>query len=174
MSCYSIEEYNPEWVTKFQNIKHVLEDVFSTKALAIEHVGSTSIPRMKAKPIIDILVIVENITTLHNETGAMFSSGYQLQENYVAPNTLLFRRFDEQGNKLENIHVCERGAPMEKQFLNMRDYLRTFPDEVTRYAQFKDELIRKFPNDYESYRAAKNPFLKELEQRAYRWEEGVR
>lgn len=99
----------------------------------------------------------------------MKSKGYLVEENYVAPNTLLFRRIDEAGNKLENIHVCASGAPMQKQFLFMRDYLRAFPKEANSYAQLKDELVRKFPNDYESYRAAKDPFLKALEKRAYQW-----
>lgn len=169
MTKYSIEAYNPEWPTKFQGIKAMLESVFGAKALTIEHVGSTSIPGMKAKPIIDVLVVVESMSALQNEKGEILSLGYQLQEGYVAPNTLLFRKVDAQGNKLENIHVCKSGAPMEKQFLVMRDYLRTFPEEAKRYADFKDELTQKFPNDYESYRAAKDPFLKNLEQKAYKW-----
>ena len=171
MSRYSIEEYNSVWVTKFQDIKHVLEDIFGTKALAIEHIGSTSVPGMKAKPIIDVLIVVENLSGLEQERATMIERGYQFQEDYIAPNTYLFRRIDEQGNKLENIHVCEKGSPKEKQFLVMRNYLRAFPDEAKQYADFKDELMKKFPNDYKSYRTAKDPFLKALEQRAYNWKE---
>ena len=149
----------------------MLKDVFGDQAQKIEHVGSTSVPGMKAKPIIDVLVVVKSVDEIQNKKEAMFARGYQLQENYVAPDTLLFRRVDEQGNKLENIHVCESSAPMKKQFLIMRDYLRNFSNEAKRYSDFKDELVKKFPNDYESYRTAKNPFLKDLEQKAYRWNE---
>lgn len=169
MSAYTIEPYHPEWVKKFQSIKAVLEGVFADRAVAIEHVGSTSVPGMKAKPIIDVLVVVKDIAVLDSEKSVMKSKGYLVEENYVAPNTLLFRWVDGEGNKLENIHVCENGAPMEKQFLAMRDYLRAFPEEAKSYVQLKDELVKTFPNDYESYRAAKDPFLKLLEQRAYNW-----
>lgn len=169
MSAYTIEPYHPEWVKKFESIKAMLEGVFGSQALAIEHVGSTSVMGMKAKPIIDVLVVVKDITLLDAEKSAMKSKGYLVEENYVAPNSLLFRRVDGEGNKLENIHVCENGAPMEKQFLVMRDYLRTFPEEAQSYALLKDQLVKKYPNDYESYRAAKDSFLKELEERAYQW-----
>lgn len=171
MSTYTIEPYNPEWVKKFQGIKAMLEDVFGSQALAIEHVGSTSVPGMKAKPIIDVLVVVKDISLLDTEISVMKSKAYLVEENYVAPHSLLFRGIDEAGNKLENIHVCESGAPMEKQFLAMRDYLRTFPEEAQSYAQLKDELVTKYPNDYQSYRSAKGPFLKDLEQKAYQWSE---
>lgn len=169
MSTYTIEQYNPEWVKKFESIEVMLEGVFDDQALAIEHVGSTSVPGMKAKPIIDVLVVVKDVKLLNTGKMLMQSKGYLVEENYVAPNTLLFRLVNENGNKLENIHVCENGAPMQKQFLFMRDYLRAFPKEANSYAQLKDELVRKFPNDYESYRAAKDPFLKALEKRAYQW-----
>ena len=169
MSTYTIESYNPEWVKKFEGIKAMLEGVFGSQALAIEHVGSTSVPGMKAKPIIDVLVVVKDISLLDTEKSVMKSKGYLVEENYVAPNSLLFRRIDEAGNKLEHIHVCESGAPMEKQFLAMREYLRMFPEEAQSYALLKDELVKKYPNDYESYRADKDPFLKSLEARAYKW-----
>lgn len=67
MSAYTIEPYNPEWVKKFQSIKAMLEGVFGSQALAIEHVGSTSVPGMKAKPIIDVLVVVKDIAVLDTE-----------------------------------------------------------------------------------------------------------
>lgn len=169
MSTYTIEPYSPEWVKKFESIKAMLEGVFGDQALAIEHVGSTSVPGMKAKPIIDVLVVVKDVRPLNREEMLMQSKGYLVEENYVAPNTLLFRLVNENGSKLENIHVCENGAPMQKQFLAMRNYLRAFPEEAKRYAQLKDELVNKFPNDYESYRAAKDPFLKVLEEKSYLW-----
>jgi GrpB-like predicted nucleotidyltransferase (UPF0157 family) len=124
---------------------------------------------MKAKPIIDVLVVVGDMTLLSKEKDVMQTKGYLVQEDYVLPNTLLFRRIDGEGNKIENIHVCESSSPMEKQFLVMRDYLRAFPDECRRYSDLKVELLKKFPNDYESYRATKDPFLKDLKQKAYLW-----
>lgn len=55
----------------------------------------------------------------------------------------------------------------------MREYLRMFPDEAKRYTNFKDGLVAQFPNDYESYRAAKDPFLQNLKQKAYDWNERI-
>lgn len=168
---YSISEYDPNWVTKFESIKKLISEIFGDKALQIEHVGSTSIPDMKAKPLIDVLIIVKDVKNLSQETLAMIDSGYEWGENYIAPGTLLFFKTGPDGEKLENIHVCKVGAPKARQFLIMRDFFRTFPEKAKQYADLKESNFQKHPDDYPAYRAAKAPFLEQMEKEAYKWEE---
>ena len=71
---YSFSEYKPDWINQFNSIQDFLKSVFKEKAINIEHVGSTSIPGMKAKPIIDGLVIVKDVEDLKNETKEMIET----------------------------------------------------------------------------------------------------
>lgn len=168
---YSISEYNPEWISKFEIIKSSILEIFSNKALKIEHVGSTSIPGMKSKPLIDILIIVGEIKDLEKETLKMVNIGYEYVENYIAQNTLLFFKISHNQQKLENIHVCEEGAPKARQFLVMRNFLKMFPKKAKEYSDLKETNFQKYPNDYPAYRDAKTDFLQQIEKEAYEWEE---
>jgi GrpB-like predicted nucleotidyltransferase (UPF0157 family) len=135
---YSISDYDPNWITKFESIKDFISQVFAHKALQIEHVGSTSIQGMKAKPLIDVLVIVEDINDMFQETRTMIDAGYEWSENHIAPNTLLFYKTDTHGEKSENIHVCEAHSSKAHQLILMRDFLRTFPEKAKEYALNND------------------------------------
>ena len=168
---YSISEYDPNWINQFNVIKNFLITVFGNKAIQIEHVGSTSIPGMKAKPLIDILVIVEKIEDFIDEKNKMISAGYEWGENYIAPNTLIFFKLGSDGEKLENIHVCEKNTPKARQFLVMRNFFRNHPEKAKEYSALKENNSKMYPGDYPAYRAAKAPFLEKMEQEAYRWEE---
>lgn len=166
---YLLEPYNSDWVTKFEDIKKNLKIVFGEKALQIEHIGSTSIPNMFAKPLIDILVVVENIDSLSQETLAMEQEGYLHGRDYIEPRSLIFFKMTTEEQKLENIHVCEKGSFKSKQFLIMRDFFRTFPEKSKEYSDLKRKNFEEFPEDYPAYRAAKTPFLEKTEQEAYAW-----
>jgi GrpB-like predicted nucleotidyltransferase (UPF0157 family) len=166
---YSIQSYNPEWVLKFEKIKIMLEQVFSSQAMAIEHVGSTSIPGMKAKPLIDILVIVEKMAPFVSEREQMSELGYQNIDNYISPNSIVFFKTDNEDRKLENIHVCVKDSYKVRQFLLMRDYLRAHSNRAKEYSELKEKLSTKFPGDYPSYRAGKKDFLDGIEKEAEKW-----
>ena len=132
---YSIGEYDPTWPLKFQAIKETLAGVFKEKALAIEHVGSTSIPGMKAKPIIDALIIVQRIEPFTTEKRLMEALGYKWGDNYIAPGTIVFYKESPDASKTENVHVCEAGSPKAKQFINMRNYFRANPEKAVAYTE---------------------------------------
>lgn len=168
---YTISNYDPNWVNKFISIRETLIETFGKKALKIEHVGSTSIPGMKAKPVIDVLIIVEKMEDFSQEKSKMVDSGYEWGENYIAPDTLIFFKLGPDGEKLENIHVCKEDAPKVKQFLIKRDFFRTFPEKAKAYSDLKESIFQKYPKDYPAYRAAKEPFLYEIEKEAYEWVE---
>lgn len=170
---YHLENYDPAWVDKFEQIKNFLQSVFKEKALKIEHVGSTSIPGMKAKPIIDTLIVVRKMEDFLEEKKAMVDAGYEWGENYIAQNTLIFFKTADDESKTENIHVCEASSPKERQFLVMRDFFRTFPEKAKEYADVKEKSYLEHPDDYPAYRKAKSPFLQQMEQEAYIWHENI-
>ncbi len=168
---YSISEYDPHWVNQFNSIKDFLSEVFGNKVIKIEHVGSTSIPGMKAKPLIDVLVVVEKMEDFPDQKNKMVQAGYEWGVDYIGPNTLLFFKLGADGEKLENIHVCEKDAPKTRQFLVMRDFFRTHPEKAKQYSDLKEANSRMHPEDYPAYRAAKAPFLERMEQEAYEWQD---
>ncbi len=170
---YNLQDYDQNWVKKFDELKLLLQSIFGSKALKIEHVGSTAIPGMKAKPIIDILVVVEKMEKFLEQKEKMVSLGYEWGENYIAPNTQLFFKIADDGSKTQNIHICEYGSPKERQFLVMRDFFRTFPEKLKEYADLKEKNHALHPDDYPAYREAKAPFVKRIERAAYEWEEAL-
>jgi GrpB-like predicted nucleotidyltransferase (UPF0157 family) len=167
---YSISDYDSNWVNQFNSIQQFLLDIFGDRAIQIEHVGSTAIPGMKAKPLIDVLVVVEKMADFAIEKKIMVEAGYEWGENYITPDSLLFFKLNADGEKLENIHVCERGSSKVKQFLVMRDFLRTFPIKAKEYSDLKEDNAKKYPDDYPAYRAAKASFLEKIEKEAYAWD----
>jgi GrpB-like predicted nucleotidyltransferase (UPF0157 family) len=166
---YSIEPYNPEWVLKFIEIKKILEKVFGSKAIAIEHIGSTSIPGMSAKPVIDVLVTVEKMEPFTTEREEMTKYGYQNGDNYIAPETIIFFKTEEGDRKTENIHVCVKNSPKAIRFITTRDYLRVHPEKAKEYSQLKEELQKKYPHDYPAYREAKDSFVNEIGRLTDEW-----
>lgn len=167
---YSLSEYDSSWVSKFSSIKVLLLGVFGDKVLQIEHVGSTSVSGMKAKPLIDVLVVVEKLEPFEKEKELMIEAGYEWHY-YPDPEGLAFSKFGNEGEKLEGIHLCEKISPWVRKFVAVRDYLRTHPEKVREYSELKQKNAELHPNDYPAYRNAKAPFLEQLKQEAYRWEE---
>jgi GrpB-like predicted nucleotidyltransferase (UPF0157 family) len=169
---YFIETYNSNWPIQFQNIKKTIENVFGSKALAIEHVGSTAIEGMRAKPLIDVLVTVASYEPFLLEKEKMQALGYEWGENYIEPNSLLFYKTKDGDQKIENIHVCVEGSPKAVQFVTTRDYLRMHPERAEEYSKLKDALQQQFPDDYPAYREGKQSFLAETERLTQEWLKG--
>ncbi len=166
---YTLSEYDPEWTQRFLAIKELLSVVFSEQAISIEHVGSTAVPDMTAKPIIDVLITVKAMEPFTHQKELMTDAGYEWGENYIAPNTVFFFKTKADGEKVENIHICGVGSPKTRQFLVMRDYLRTHPEKVKEYSDLKKKNTALYPDNYPAYREAKAPFLEKLEAEAYEW-----
>ena len=167
---YEVEPYNPAWVGRFEDIKKLLQSVFGERALSIEHVGSTSVPGMTAKPVIDVLVVVTQMSAFSVEKEAMVKAGYEWDADYIAPATLIFYKLEKGGDrKIENIHVCPAGSASVSQFLDIRDFLRAHSEWAKKYALIKEALVLKFHNDYISYREGKQNFLRQLLLLAKEW-----
>lgn len=166
---YVIEPHSPEWKNRFEQICKDIHDSFREKALQIEHVGSTSIPGMSAKAVIDVCVVIDHIESFEKEKEAMVSRGYSWEDGYIGPDTILFYQAEEDNEKKINIHVCVKGSYEIEKFIYTSDYLRAHPERVQMYNELKEKLYKEFPEDYPSYRAGKQDFLKETLELARKW-----
>ncbi len=166
---YSLEEYSTKWVTEFEVLRQTLAEVFKDTALQIEHVGSTSIVGMTAKPIIDVLIVIGNVDDVEDKIQEMKERLYLYKKDYIKKNSLFFCK-DTEGRRVENIHVFPKGHPHIDELLDTRDYLRSHSEEIFRYTSIKTELAKKYPNDYISYRKEKDYYLNnELTKKVSIW-----
>ncbi len=168
---YYFTEYNPDWVRQYEELENILASIWD-EALSIEHIGSTSIFGMSAKPVIDVLITVEKMQDFEEKIQQMTDLGFICLRDYIAPRTLNFYQTGKEDDKINNVHVCEPGSQQRK-FTVMRDYFRVHPDEAKEYSKLKQKNRENYPDDYVSYREAKKAFLNEIEQKAYSWYENL-
>ena len=167
MRTYSIEKYSRNWAKRFRVQKKIFEKVLGKNIVEIHHVGSTSIPGMNAKPIVDILVIVKNLKTVDKLEKTFNALGYTLRVNYVNSNNRLLEKF--KGNvKLYNIHILPESSAESKRLLHVKNYLTTHPAEAKKYTDLKNKLYKE-TKDYALYRKGKTNYLNALEKKAYTW-----
>lgn len=164
---YSLEEPNDSWTKKFDEVKKIIESVFGDKVLTIEHVGSTSLD-IKAKPLLDVLVVVKDINDISSEKEQMTKFGYLWEDEYIAPDSCFIYKLDGH-RKIENIHVIASGHYKIDHFVLQRDYFKAHPDKLKEYEELKIHLNELHPDDYPSYRAGKHEFLDNIELLAKKW-----
>lgn len=159
-----IVPYNPDWVDLYEAGAAKLKEIFKDDLLGIEHIGSTSVPGLPAKPIIDIMVLVESqekadrfIPDLQ-QLGYLFDAALHSQTQF--PERHLFRK----GNPTEfhlSIAYANKGSFWKRQ-LALRDYLRTHPEERDRYAELKQKLIKENPTGKDTYIGGKTNLINEM------------
>jgi GrpB-like predicted nucleotidyltransferase (UPF0157 family) len=162
---YHVQPYDPAWPKQFETDAKILKAIFGDDTVAIEHIGSTSVPGMDGKPTIDILILVDYLAVADKHVGAMKSAGYEHLVGYVSPDSVLFRQMKD-NVLLSNVHVFQKAHPHVHEMLTLRDYLRSHPDEVKAYSNLKKELFEKYPDDYAAYRKLKDEYMKALKERA--------
>lgn len=161
-----LSEFSEDWVRLFHEEAHFLKTIFNDEIVRVEHFGSTSVPGMKAKPVIDIMCMVTNISKIDLFNDKMRSLGYDVAGEWGIPGRRLFRKGGE--NRTHHIHFYEINNPQIERHLVFRDYLKAHPEEVLRYSRFKEELAERFENTSE-YSPAKKAFVMEMERLALAW-----
>lgn len=166
--CIVLAAYDPAWPGQFERERERLAAVLGSVALEIEHVGSTAVPGLAAKPIIDILLTVRSLPDARQDClEALPALGYLYLRDYEAwlPNEMLFRKAVS-GPWTHHLHVMEPSSPRWEELILIRDYLRRHPDIAGAYGQLKRALALVFGEDIAGYREAKRPFLQEILARA--------
>ncbi|MFC4100687.1 GrpB family protein [Paenibacillus xanthanilyticus] len=163
---------NADWPTRYGEEAEKLQRVLGPELVAVHHIGSTSIPGMPAKPIIDVLVEVRNIEAVDAYNDGMRRLGYQPK----GENGIPLRRYFNKGGaqRTHHVHVFQTGSGHVTRHLAFRDYLTAHPEEAKRYADLKIKLARQFPADMNAYIEGKDALAKELEAKALDWQAGER
>lgn len=161
-----IVEYDPMWEARFDEMRMRLAAALGSTAIRIEHVGSTAVPRLAAKPIVDIQVSVADIEDDDAFRIPIESCGFALRyreagHRYFRPPPGLTRHWQ--------VHVCTIRSDWERVHLLFRDYLRSHPAEVDRYATMKREMAAVHRADSIAYTDAKSPLINEMLARAEEW-----
>jgi GrpB-like predicted nucleotidyltransferase (UPF0157 family) len=153
--------YNSSWPMMFKTEALLIKQALGKNCIAIHHIGSTSIPGLSAKPVIDILPIVKDIREVDSATKAMEGLGYEARGEYG----IAFRRYFPKGGDLRthNVHVYEEGDPEIDRYLKFRDWLRSHDEDAQAYAKLKLELAEKYPEDILQYCFGKDVFVANID-----------
>ena len=154
-----VEPYDETWTQDFNDIKTELEQALGDLALSIEHVGSTSVPGLSAKPIIDIDVVIDNISILDEVISALGNIGYTHEGDQGIPGREAFKYEGKEHLRKHHLYVCAKDADELKRHISFRDFLRTHPEAVQDYSKVKEEGALLFPYDIDSYIEHKAPFI---------------
>lgn len=161
----TIDKYTGKWKLLFAEEKEKIEAILKEKVNAIYHIGSTSIPGMASKPIVDILVEVDNIQEMDNYEKDFEPIGYRAFGEYGISG----RRFFVKGEGLRrccHIHFYESGNLHICNHLLFRGYLMRHPDEAKRYMELKIESAKKYSTDIKGYSQGKDKLIKEILHKA--------
>jgi len=148
-----------QWVESYECEKALILDSIGELVLDIQHVGSTSIPGVPAKPILDIGIAVANFEEAKVCVQPMESLGYAFKGEYGIPRRHYFVKGQP---RTHHVHIVEKRSRDWKITILFRDHLRTHSEIAEAYANRKLELAGKFPNDRESYQVAKDEFIEQV------------
>lgn len=162
-----IVDHDPDWPRRFAELGGRLRLALGEVALRIDHIGSTSVPGLAAKPVIDIQVSVARLEPVDPFRVPLDGLGYLYRANNPERTKRYFR--EPPGEPRTHIHVRRAGSFSEQFPLLFRDYLRINTDTAAEYAAVKRRLAAQFPHDGQAYTNAKTSFCWEIIHRADDW-----
>jgi GrpB-like predicted nucleotidyltransferase (UPF0157 family) len=162
----AVVDYDPDWPAQFEAEKERLLTEIGEWVLAVEHIGSTAVPGLAAKPIIDIMPGVRSLDDADRCVEGMRRLGYEYVPEFE--DALSDRRYFRKGHPQQrwHAHIVETGGEFWRRHLFFRDYLRSHPDAVAQYAALKRRLAAQFPRDSLAYTDAKSEFILAIEEKA--------
>ncbi|HWI42609.1 MAG TPA: GrpB family protein [Nocardioides sp.] len=161
-----ITDHDPAWAAAYAAHERRIRDALGPVAVEVHHIGSTSVPGLAAKPIIDVLLTVEDITAEEDYLEPLLAAGYEL-------------RVREPGHRMVrtpardvHVHILRVGDPAADDYLLLRDHLRLHPEDRELYEQTKRSLITTDWADMNDYADAKGPVIAAIKARASRLQPG--
>jgi GrpB-like predicted nucleotidyltransferase (UPF0157 family) len=154
-------EHDPSWSHLYEQEAAKLRGIFDGTLAGIEHIGSTAVPDLCAKPVVDVLIGVRELELTDEQIAAMGELGYAFLGEHGLPGRLFFRKEP----RTHHVHVVEHGGEHWERQLTFRDTLRADEEERKRYDAFKRRLAAE-GHPREVYTELKTPFIREVEARA--------
>ena len=160
-----IVEYDPNWPVLFEQEKQRILSLLGTVIIDLQHFGSTSIPGLAAKPILDLLGAVWTLDDIPSCTQPLRTLGYEDASVYLGGWIIEDRRLFCKGPYNEgthHLHLVQSGSDTWAQNLQFRDYLRAHPESVAEYIQLKAQLANRYQNDIDGYTDGKTAFIRAI------------
>jgi GrpB-like predicted nucleotidyltransferase (UPF0157 family) len=171
---YQVVPHNPEWKSRYASEADPIARALHGMAARLHHIGSTAIPGISAKPIIDILVEVDDLGGLDARRSAMEQLGYEVMGEFGIPGRRYFRKNDASGARTHQVHAFQTGSIGAARHLAFRDYMIAHPEDAQAYGALKERLALQHPDDFEAYMDGKDAFIKENEAKAVVWNQRPR
>jgi len=165
----TVVKHDPLWAVQFETESQRIRESLNTIIVNIHHIGSTSIPDIHAKPVIDMLLEVDDVTALDLFNESLSLLGYEAMGEYGIPGRRYFRLDDCKGVRRFQLHAFQAGIYDVIRHLAFRDYMRVHPDLAALYGSLKKQLAREHRDDMDAYIAGKDSFIKEHERKALAW-----
>lgn len=163
MSQVVVQPYSSRWPVVFDTVRDELSSALVPVEATIEHIGSTAVPGLAAKPVIDVLVGVRALADVESRIAALDVCGYGYVQKYE--RELPMRRYFVKASVLSlriHVHAVERGSRLWREHLAFRDALRADAGLCARYRQLKLQLAAAHADDKSAYTAAKAPFIRSV------------
>lgn len=167
-SLYTFTDYSPEWPSEFMREAQRLKRLLGDELISIHHIGSTSVPGLAAKPIIDVLPLVRDIAYLDTHVAVFREAGYRAWGEYGLPGRRYFTR-DMGLYRTHNIHVYQFDDPDVDRHLAFCAYLRGHPEACREYGRLKREAYARHPDDIAAYNDSKDAWIRRVESLALEW-----
>ncbi|MEM9740929.1 MAG: GrpB family protein [Pseudomonadota bacterium] len=161
--------HDPNWAMAFKEEANALERALGPISIQLHHIGSTAIPGILAKPIIDLLGVVTQLSDVDARANMFESLGYEVMGAYGIEGRRYFRKFDRDGTRTHHLHVFQEGSQHAERHLAFRDYLRAHPKVATEYSALKERLTRGDAVTWDRYLDGKDPFIARVEPQAIAW-----
>jgi GrpB-like predicted nucleotidyltransferase (UPF0157 family) len=163
----TVVSYDPVWPELFRQLGAQLREALGGLALRIDHIGSTAVPGLAAKPIVDVQISVERLEPVEPFRTALEAAGLL----YRAANPERTKRYfrERPGQRRTHVHIRRAGSFSEQFALLFRDFLRADPAAAQDYGQHKLALAARFTNDRHGYLEAKTPIIWDVLRRADQW-----
>ena len=161
----TVLNYDPEWPLKYERERKAIAEILDGNGISIYHIGSTSVPGLAAKPIIDIMAVVRSLEKVDDARGKFSELGYEYLGEFGIAGRRYFRKGGDERTHQIHIFQADDWNNIERH-LAFRDYMRTHEKERTEYAKIKTALAQRFPYDIDGYCDGKDAFVREMEKRA--------
>ena len=163
-----IVPWDASWPARFESEAQRLKSALGSILLDVQHVGSTSVPGLPSKPLLDIMLVVTDLAALDERNEEMIALGYEPQGALFVPESRFFAKGGE-ASRTHHLHSYAPGHPEIARHLDFRDFLRCHPEEARQYAGLKQQLAEQYRDDLPAYSDGKTPMIRSLIERAHRW-----
>ena len=161
--------HDARWAERFAEEAALIRAALRDVVIDLHHIGSTAIPGIAAKPIIDMLAVVSSLDALDRASSSLDPLGYESKGEFGIVGRRYFRKDSAAGIRTHHLHAFAAGSGEIARHLNFRDYLRAHPAEARKYEALKLSLAERTLGDWNLYTEGKEGFVREMDQRAAAW-----